>query len=66
MDAGTRFERVAQENWPVQMKTNAGRTLMPASPHGVNNCLIDSVLLGLVAVGALDLPQVLYTYQLVS
>ena len=65
MDAATRFERVAQANWPVQMKTNAARleelaeaglTLVPASPHGVNNCLIDSVLLGLVAGGALGLP----------
>jgi len=66
MQAAARFDRVAQANRPVQMKSNAtrldelteaGLTLIPASPHGVNNCLIDSVLLGLIAVGVLDLPQ---------
>jgi len=65
MRAATRFERLAQENRPAQLKTNAARleelaeaglTLIDASPHGVNNCLIDSLLLGLVAVGVLGVP----------
>ena len=66
MHAATRFERVAQKNRPAQLKSNAARleelaaaglTLIYASPHGVNNCLIDSVLLGLIRVGVLGLPN---------
>ena len=66
MEAALRFERVAQANRPMRAKSNAtrlaelaetGLTLIHASPHGENNCLIDSMLLGLIAVGALGLSR---------
>ena len=62
MQLMTRFEAVAKANVPVNVKSNRARlaeletqglTLIVASPHGANNCLIDSLLLGLIRSGIL-------------
>ena len=55
-----RFMRLAMEHAPASQKSNAQRVcelhgqglqLKGASSHGVNNCLIDALLLGLLDVG---------------
>ena len=55
-----RFIRLAMEHAPSKQKSNAQRVrelheqglqLQGASSHGVNNCLIDALLLGLLNVG---------------
>ena len=55
-----RFMRLAMEHTPSSQKTNAQRVrelheqglqLKRASAHGVNNCLIDALLLGLLDAG---------------
>ena len=55
-----RFMRLAMEHMPSSQKTNAQRVrelheqglqLKRASAHGVNNCLIDALLLGLLDAG---------------
>ena len=56
-----RFLRIAGMNIPTKRKSNRqrikdletqkGLRLQVASAHGVNNCLIDALLLGLVARG---------------
>ena len=60
MQLMNRFEVVARANMPVNLKSNRARvaeletqglTLVVASPHGANNCLIDSLLLGLLGSG---------------
>ena len=57
---GERFMRLAMEHAPSKQKSNAQRVrelheqglqLKCASSHGVNNCLIDALLLGLLDVG---------------
>ena len=60
MAVAERFMRIAGANVPARMLSNRqrlqeleeeGLVLRVASPHGVNNCLIDAVLLGLAATG---------------
>ena len=60
MDVAERLLRIAGANVPVKMMTNSRRLkelaaqglhLKVASSHGANNCLIDSLLLGLVLKG---------------
>ena len=60
MAVAERFLRIAGANVPARMMSNRqrlqeleqeGLVLRVASPHGVNNCLIDALLLGLAATG---------------
>ena len=60
MAVAERFLQVARANVPVRVISNQARlreleqeglALMMASSHGVNNCLIDALLLGLMVTG---------------
>ena len=60
MALAERFMRIAGANVPARMMSNRSRLqelekeglfLRVASSHGVNNCLIDALLLGLAALG---------------